>query len=506
MRLISFAGLLLLWAGVWWYIRDRESWRRLNRFAIAALCFSGVGVIIDMATLNHPALGARWLKFYWFRLADIALPTSVALGLAVAAVKLSRRSVPAARLLWGTSLLASSLLIGWQYTRLQIDFRPAAISQSEPVAFRDASWAMRRYRAWRDACAWIARQTPPQSRFLTPRNQQTFKWYAGRAELVCWKDIPQDAASIVEWWRLMQQIYTPAVCVGGLGAWSDRQLQQIADTHHLDYILVDRRHCAAGWDFNAFIPTPRPAGTQRNMKSIAYTIERLSNIPMIDPLHDQLPLRLARRLREPLPGRRAHRRMRAELAYGRHFGPPASDARQAAVLVCLVPRGIHWHIPLTLRPAHMVDHAGQISLPGGTSEEGETLRQCALREYGEELGADESKLTVLGQLSPLYVFASNFFVTPWMAVVDAAPCWHPNPHEVQRVLELPLSTLLDPGQHAVHLLHRRGYHFASRHIQCGEDRIWGATGMILMEVAQVVRDALDPTSMPQDQALDVRES
>ena len=166
---------------------------------------------------------------------------------------------------------------------------------------------------------------------------------------------------------------------------------------------------------------------------------------------------------------------------------PATLVRRR-VLVCLVPRGIHWHIPLTLRPAHMVDHAGQISLPGGTSEEGETLRQCALREYGEELGADESKLTVLGQLSPLYVFASNFFVTPWMAVVDAAPCWHPNPHEVQRVLELPLLTLLDPGQHAVHLLHRRGYHFASRHIQCGEDRIWGATGMILMEVAQVVRD------------------
>ncbi len=97
-----------------------------------------------------------------------------------------------------------------------------------------------RFRAWCDVCAWIAKETDSQSRFLTPRNQQTFKWYAGRAELVCWKDIPQDATSIVQWWRLLREIYTPAVIEGGLGVWSDQQLQELAQRHQVDYILIDR--------------------------------------------------------------------------------------------------------------------------------------------------------------------------------------------------------------------------------------------------------------------------
>jgi hypothetical protein len=89
-------------------------------------------------------------------------------------------------------------------------------------------------------CEWVARETDPQSRFLTPRNQQTFKWYAGRAELACWKDIPQDAPSIVRWWELLETVYTPSVTQRGLGSWSDDQLREIALRYQIDYILVDR--------------------------------------------------------------------------------------------------------------------------------------------------------------------------------------------------------------------------------------------------------------------------
>ncbi len=96
---------------------------------------------------------------------------------------------------------------------------------------------------------------------------------------------------------------------------------------------------------------------------------------------------------------------------------------------------------------------------------------------------------MLGRLTPLYVFASNFYVTPCLAVVATTPQWDPNPHEVARVLELPLDRLLDPRQRASHVRQHRGRRFATRHIQCGDDQIWGATGMILMEVAQVVQQA-----------------
>ena len=64
---------------------------------------------------------------------------------------------------------------------------------------------------------------------------------------------------------------------------------------------------------------------------------------MIDPLNDGLPRTLQQRLRGPLPGPPAQRALTAELAYGRHFGPPAWNARQAAVLVLLYPQARAWH-------------------------------------------------------------------------------------------------------------------------------------------------------------------
>ncbi len=142
---------------------------------------------------------------------------------------------------------------------------------------------------------------------------------------------------------------------------------------------------------------------------------------MIDPLRDDLPRALQQRLGEPLPGPPAQRQLTSELAYGRHFGPPAWNARQAAVLVLLYPHAQAWRVPLTQRPEHMIDHAGQISLPGGTNECDESPEQCAVREYTEELGTRRAQVVQLvGRLSPLYVFASNFWVIPCVAVTERA--------------------------------------------------------------------------------------
>lgn len=209
---------------------------------------------------------------------------------------------------------------------------------------------------------------------------------------------------------------------------------------------------------------------------------------MIDPMGDQFPTRLTARLSEPLPGPRAHRLMTSELAYGRHFGPCAWNARRASVLVLLYPREGQWCLPLTKRPEHMLDHAGQISFPGGTEELGESAERCALREYEEELGASAGEVTVVGRLTPLFVFASNFWVTPCVAVTESVPAFRPNVVEVARVIELPLAFLWDPARRGTHTIDRRGLRFVARDIICGQDRIWGATGMILAELAQVTAE------------------
>ena len=264
-RMLSFGLLLIIWIALWSVARKSPTWNRLNRFACALLMISCVGVILDFALLNHPQLAARLLKFYWFRLSDVALPVAVALAVPVVIRRLSEphasdcrasdSRTQLARWAWTVTVVACGVSLGWKYVQSQIDFRPPAIIQSRPVGRHGARRMDDRYRAWRNACAWIARQTPPHSRFLTPRNQQTFKWYAGRAEVVCWKDIPQDAASVVKWWHLMGEIYPPEVIENGLGAWTDQQLYEIAQREQADFILVDRSRTRRRLGFHRVYPT-----------------------------------------------------------------------------------------------------------------------------------------------------------------------------------------------------------------------------------------------------------
>ena len=63
------------------------------------------------------------------------------------------------------------------------------------------------YADWRAACEWIATHTPAEATFLTPRTCQTFKWYSGRSEVATWKDLPQDAESIVAWRQRVEDLY-----------------------------------------------------------------------------------------------------------------------------------------------------------------------------------------------------------------------------------------------------------------------------------------------------------
>jgi L-rhamnose mutarotase len=83
-------------------------------------------------------------------------------------------------------------------------FCVAALGQPAPVMVDEFPYQEQ----WRDVCQWIARSTIPRNaRFLTPRTAQTFKWQTGRAEVANWKDVPQDARSLVEWWRRMNTLY-----------------------------------------------------------------------------------------------------------------------------------------------------------------------------------------------------------------------------------------------------------------------------------------------------------
>lgn len=199
-----------------------------------------------------------------------------------------------------------------------------------------------------------------------------------------------------------------------------------------------------------------------------------------------LPQWLARRLSEPLPGPMVGTRFEPAPSGGKHYHLIPAGARQAAVLILLYPHEDRWHLPLTLRPSHLPDHAGQISLPGGAIEPGETGAQAALREFHEELGAPEAEIRLLGNLSPIYVHASNFRVEPWLGVCDHRPAMAANPEEVAQLFEVPLDHLLDPSHFGCHPRHVGDLTYLAPHFLWGEHRIWGATCMILGEFVTIL--------------------
>ena len=151
----------------------------------------------------------------------------------------------------------------------------------------------------------------------------------------------------------------------------------------------------------------------------------------------------------------------------------------AAVLFPIVLRDNGQTVLLTQRTAHLKDHAGQISFPGGrVEEEDQSPVHTALRETEEEIGLAREHVEVLGFL-PEYRTGTGFRVTPVVALVKPPFELALDPFEVAEAFEVPLAFLLDPANHKRHSLHYRG---ALRHffaMPYGDYFIWGATaGMI----------------------------
>jgi 8-oxo-dGTP pyrophosphatase MutT (NUDIX family) len=185
----------------------------------------------------------------------------------------------------------------------------------------------------------------------------------------------------------------------------------------------------------------------------------------------------------------AHRDLAPQYAYGRHRGPAPRFAHQAAVLISLVPAaGSEWFIPLTLRPTQMADHGGQISLPGGRSDSGESVWRTACREFGEELGCTTEYLQPVGQLKPLYVYASRHMVTPIVGVCSLRPTFHPNPDEVAELIQLPLRDLIADDAIKVGTMLRGNVQYDAPGFRIGEHFVWGATAMVLAELRSLVRE------------------
>jgi 8-oxo-dGTP pyrophosphatase MutT (NUDIX family) len=196
---------------------------------------------------------------------------------------------------------------------------------------------------------------------------------------------------------------------------------------------------------------------------------------------------LRRNLALPRDVRATWAQFAPELTYGRHRMPPPCDARQAAVLVLLYQDQGVWRVPLIERTPDFTVHSGQVCFPGGRTEFGESSEETALREFQEETGASPGGIELCGQLTSMYIYASNFFVTPWVAIADHRPHFLPNSLEVANLLEPAVVQLYEPERVGSHQIQRRGLVFRVPHIAFEGRYIWGATSMMLAELFDVLR-------------------
>jgi 8-oxo-dGTP pyrophosphatase MutT (NUDIX family) len=123
----------------------------------------------------------------------------------------------------------------------------------------------------------------------------------------------------------------------------------------------------------------------------------------------------------------------------------ASDRRRSAVLAPFYDLDGDLQVVLTRRSWGLRSHTGEVSFPGGRTDEGETPRDAALREAREEIALDPSTVEILGELDHLMTVSSRSFIVPYVALLPDVPALHPNPDEVDAVLHVPVRELLLDG-------------------------------------------------------------
>lgn len=185
-----------------------------------------------------------------------------------------------------------------------------------------------------------------------------------------------------------------------------------------------------------------------------------------------------------LPGSVAHYKL---LPPGRILKAAPEDksrVKNSSVLLLLYNENSILKILLIKRPAHMKYHAGQIALPGGRIEAGESASETALRETFEEIGIESEKIEILGCLSEFYVEVSRFQIHPVVGWLNEKPELKINPEEVEKVFCFPILDFKPPYD-SIELETITG-RLGVPCIKYEQEIIWGATAMILSEFYDVL--------------------
>ena len=309
---IDFIIRHLAMTGIWHliaiaaFVLRRRTVYRLNTFVYGALVITAIGIAIDqfiLVQMNDQSLAASLLRFYWYRMTDVMIPIGFTFSVAsfvfprsdfscrlidserenqpdvkpISEQSIAKQTI-ARKLFGGLSplhrrnksvvplqgryvLVAPILLVCFVGVSIWLvkekvhdrlnDARPKADQKMVWYENVSANEANAFQRDWEETCAWIRENTAENAVFFTPRNQQSFKWYSLRSEVVNGKDVPQDARRIVQWQKRFQDVYPPVVEYSrftvdsrlfGLFAYDDRSIEELAKKYEANYLVIDWFH------------------------------------------------------------------------------------------------------------------------------------------------------------------------------------------------------------------------------------------------------------------------
>ena len=175
------------------------------------------------------------------------------------------------------------------------------------------------------------------------------------------------------------------------------------------------------------------------------------------------------------------------------FKEERKSAKPAAVLALFYP-SIEGEtlMVLILRKSYKGVHSAQVGFPGGKPEPEDVSKEAtALRETWEEIGISSDKITVLRELTSIYIPPSNFLVSPFLGIARTPLTFILQPSEVDAVLEVSLSDFMnDKFEVESEISAADGTAYEVPAFKLNNHIVWGATAMMMIEIKSMLNQIL----------------
>lgn len=169
----------------------------------------------------------------------------------------------------------------------------------------------------------------------------------------------------------------------------------------------------------------------------------------------------------------------------------SKNLNAAAVLVPLFYDGKEYRVLLTQRSNKVLHHKGQISFPGGKPHKADTsLLDTAIRESWEEIGLNPGDVEIIGELDDTPTRTSGFSISPFIALIPYPYTFTRNPYEIDDILDVPLSALMDPSHCKQNVVDDDGESITASTYEYNGRIIWGATANIIKQLLDTLKASI----------------